>query len=188
MNNILIWIILSEIILYFLKMPKVNTLVIIVSDWLKTYNLVTQVSHVSQSFFIEKTTKVRVIAAAPYFIETSLNEDNFSKWNSDPEALQIIRKAFEGAVSICINSESLPILLWLLIIIPMDWTSPKLIIAKYLSCSLDPTSNSETTNSNVLQFFDKSDEGQLISKCLFGIFKFFQKTKENKSTMRYHIR
>jgi len=40
--------------------------------------------------------KVRVIAAAPYFIETSLNEDNFSKWNSDPEALQIIRKAFEG--------------------------------------------------------------------------------------------
>ena len=33
---------------------------------------------------------------APYFIETALNEDNFAKWNSDPEALQIIRKGFEG--------------------------------------------------------------------------------------------
>ena len=40
--------------------------------------------------------KVRVIAVAPYFIETALNEDNFAKWNSDPEALQIIRKGFEG--------------------------------------------------------------------------------------------
>ena len=65
----------------------------------------------SVNFYRKKSTKVRVIAAAPYFIETSLNEDNFAKWNSDPEALQIIRKAFEGAVSICINSESLPILL-----------------------------------------------------------------------------
>ena len=44
-----------------------------------------------------KRHKVRVIAAAPYFIETSLNEDHFSKWNpSDPEALEIIRKGFEG--------------------------------------------------------------------------------------------
>jgi len=43
-----------------------------------------------------KRHKVRVIAAAPYFIETALNDDNFSKWNSDPEALEIIRKGFEG--------------------------------------------------------------------------------------------
>ena len=28
----------------------------------------------------------------------------------------------------------------------------------------------------------KSVKGQLISKCLFGVFKFFQKTNENKST------
>ena len=57
-----------------------------------------------------------------------------------------------------------------MIILPMDWISPKFIIAKYLSCSPDPTSNSETTNFDVLQFFDKSDKGQLISKRLFGIF------------------
>ena len=27
-----------------------------------------------------------------------------------------------------------------------------------------------------------SDKGQLISKCLFGVFNFFQKSNENKST------
>ena len=43
-----------------------------------------------------KRHKVRVIAVAPYFIETSLNDDSFAKWNSDPEALEIIRKGFEG--------------------------------------------------------------------------------------------
>ena len=31
-----------------------------------------------------------------------------------------------------------------------------------------------------------NSKGQLISKCLFGVFNFFQKTNENKSTMRYH--
>jgi len=37
-----------------------------------------------------------VIAVAPYFIETALNEDGFSKWSEDSEAVDIIRKNFEG--------------------------------------------------------------------------------------------
>ena len=36
-----------------------------------------------------------------------------------------------------------------------------------------------------LIFFDviltSKDKGQLISKCLYGVFNFFQKTNENKS-------
>merc|ERR1711976_1127142 len=36
--------------------------------------------------------KVRVIAVAPYFIETELNGDNFAHWTNDEEALEIIRK------------------------------------------------------------------------------------------------
>ena len=37
-----------------------------------------------------------MIAVAPYFIETALNEDGFSKWSEDKEAVEIIRKNFEG--------------------------------------------------------------------------------------------
>ena len=37
-----------------------------------------------------------MIAVAPYFIETALNEDGFSKWSEDSEAVDIIRKNFEG--------------------------------------------------------------------------------------------
>ena len=39
-----------------------------------------------------------------------------------------------------------------------------------------------------LQCQDKLNKprGQLILKCLFGVFKFFQKTNENNFDLRYH--
>ena len=37
-----------------------------------------------------------MVAIAPYFIETELNKDQFAHWNSDPEALELIRKGFQG--------------------------------------------------------------------------------------------
>ena len=40
--------------------------------------------------------KVRVIAVAPYFIETALNENNFDHWTNDEEAKEIIRKNAVG--------------------------------------------------------------------------------------------
>lgn len=43
-----------------------------------------------------KRHQVRVIAVAPYFIDTQLNEDGFAKWTSDGEALEIIRQNFKG--------------------------------------------------------------------------------------------
>ena len=46
-------------------------------------------------FFISRH-KVRVIAVAPYFIQTPLNDEEFAKWTSDKEALEIIRNGFKG--------------------------------------------------------------------------------------------
>ena len=37
-------------------------------------------------------------------------------------------------------------------------------------------------------FFLKCEEFQLISKCLFGAFTFFQKTNENKSTSTFLVK
>ena len=44
-------------------------------------------------------------------------------------------------------------------------------IQKFCSCSFDKSSS----------------KGQLISKCIFGVFNFFQKTNENKSTIMVFI-
>ena len=48
-----------------------------------------------------------------------------------------------------------------------------------MDVSLDPIKD-----WNILSQSDCRDiaKGQLISKCLFGVFTFFQKTNENKST------
>ena len=37
-----------------------------------------------------------MIAVAPYFIQTPLNAEEFAKWTSDKEALEIIRNGFKG--------------------------------------------------------------------------------------------
>ena len=54
--------------------------------------------------------KVRVIAVAPYFIETSLNDDNFSQWTTDTEALEIIRKGFEGKKMLPVDEAALKLI------------------------------------------------------------------------------
>ena len=44
---------------------------------------------------------------------------------------------------------------------------------------------------NIPNLFFKKDiyalKGKLISKCLFGVFNFFQKTNENKSTWGFIV-
>ena len=42
--------------------------------------------------------------------------------------------------------------------------------------------NSSLFTKNFLEKLCRVVKGQLISKCLFGVFNFFQKTNENKST------
>ena len=51
--------------------------------------------------------KVRVIAVAPYFIETELNGDNFAHWTNDEEALEIIRKNAVGKPMLSVTEAAL---------------------------------------------------------------------------------
>ncbi len=47
---------------------------------------------------------------APYFIDTPLNESQFAKWNSDPEAVAIIRKSFEGKEMMSVDEAALKLI------------------------------------------------------------------------------
>ena len=52
----------------------------------------------------------------------------------------------------------------------------------------DPELFCSKTRVHHIPILNSEPKGQLISKCLFGIFTFFQKTNGNKSTSRQVVK